>query len=90
MKIDYSQAKIYKVTNDFNTDIWIGSTCDTLVKNKLVYIKLTLLEISEKTLYFIILLESMGLIDSESNLLKIFPVKICINLDKDKGIILEC
>ena len=32
MKVDYSQAKIYKITNDFNTDIWIGSTCDTLVK----------------------------------------------------------
>ena len=32
MKIDYSKAKIYKITNDFNTDIWIGSTCDTLVK----------------------------------------------------------
>ena len=32
MKVDYSKAKIYKITNDFNTDIWIGSTCDTLVK----------------------------------------------------------
>ncbi len=31
----------------------------------------------------------MGLIDSESNLLKIFHVKICINWDKDKVIILE-
>ncbi len=32
MKVDYSQAKIYKMTNDANNDIWIGSTCDTLVK----------------------------------------------------------
>ena len=32
MKVDYSQAKVYKITNDFNTDIWIGTTCDTLVK----------------------------------------------------------
>lgn len=32
MKVDYSQAKIYKITNDYNDDIWIGSTCDTLVK----------------------------------------------------------
>ena len=32
MKVDYSQAKIYKVTNDFNSDVWIGTTCDTLVK----------------------------------------------------------
>ena len=32
MKEDYSQAKIYKITNDVNNDIWIGSTCDTLIK----------------------------------------------------------
>ena len=32
MKVDYSQAKIYKVSNDFNSDVWIGTTCDTLVK----------------------------------------------------------
>ncbi len=32
MKVDYSQAKIYKITNDFNNDIWIRTTCDTLVK----------------------------------------------------------
>ena len=32
MKVDYSKAKIYKITNDFNNDIWIGTTCDTLVK----------------------------------------------------------
>ncbi len=88
MKVDYSQAKIYKITNDFNTDIWIGSTCDTLVKEKLVYIKLMLLEILEKTVLFIILLGSMALIDSEFNLLKIFHVKTCINFDKDKVILL--
>ena len=33
MKVDYSQAKIYQITNDFNNDVWIGTTCDTLVKN---------------------------------------------------------
>jgi hypothetical protein len=32
MKVDYSQAKIYKITNDYNDDVYIGSTCDTLVK----------------------------------------------------------
>ena len=32
MKVDYSQAKIYKITNDFNNDTWIGTTCDTIVK----------------------------------------------------------
>jgi group I intron endonuclease len=32
MKVDYSKGKIYKITNDFNDDVYIGSTCDTLVK----------------------------------------------------------
>ena len=32
MKVDYSQAKIYKITNDYNDQVYIGSTCDTLVK----------------------------------------------------------
>ena len=32
MKVDYSQGKIYKITNDYNNDIYVGSTCDTLVK----------------------------------------------------------
>ena len=29
---DYTKGKIYKITNDFNNDIYVGSTCDTLVK----------------------------------------------------------
>jgi hypothetical protein len=32
MKVDYTQGKIYKITNDYNEDVYIGSTCDTLVK----------------------------------------------------------
>ena len=27
---DYSKGKIYKITNDLNDDVYIGSTCDTL------------------------------------------------------------
>jgi group I intron endonuclease len=32
MKVDYTKAKIYKITNDCNDEIYVGSTCDTLVK----------------------------------------------------------
>ena len=32
MKVDYSKGKIYKITNDYNDDIYVGSTCDSLVK----------------------------------------------------------
>ena len=32
MKVDYSKSKIYKITNDYNDEVYIGSTCDTLVK----------------------------------------------------------
>jgi hypothetical protein len=29
---DFQKAKIYKITNDFNNDVYIGSTCDELTK----------------------------------------------------------
>jgi group I intron endonuclease len=29
---DFQKGKIYKITNDYNEEIYIGSTCDTLVK----------------------------------------------------------
>jgi group I intron endonuclease len=30
MSQDFDKGKIYKITNDYNDDIYIGSTCDTL------------------------------------------------------------
>ena len=32
MSQDFTKGKIYKITNDFNDDVYIGSTCDRLVK----------------------------------------------------------
>ncbi len=32
MNRDYSKGKIYKISNDFNNDIYVGSTCDLLSK----------------------------------------------------------
>ena len=29
---DFTKAKIYKITNDFNNDVYIGSTCNILTK----------------------------------------------------------
>ncbi len=29
---DYTKGKIYKITNDYNNDVYIGSTCDKLSK----------------------------------------------------------
>jgi hypothetical protein len=29
---DFQKGKIYKITNDYNNDVYVGSTCDTLVK----------------------------------------------------------
>ena len=33
MKSDFSKGKIYKITNDYNDHVYVGSTCDTLAKN---------------------------------------------------------
>jgi len=32
MSQDFSKGKIYKITNDYNDDVYVGSTCDTLVR----------------------------------------------------------
>jgi len=32
MSQDFNKSKIYKITNDYNNDVYVGSTCDTLVK----------------------------------------------------------
>ena len=29
---DYSKGKLYKITNNYNDDVYVGSTCDRLVK----------------------------------------------------------
>lgn len=29
---DFQKGKIYKITNDYNNDVYVGHTCDTLVK----------------------------------------------------------
>ena len=53
MSRDFSKGKIYKITNDYNDDVYVGSTCNTLgrrfsvhkadmkkdkYKNRLIYI----------------------------------------------------
>ena len=32
MSQDFNKSKIYKITNDYNDEIYIGSTCNTLIK----------------------------------------------------------
>jgi len=32
MSQDFTKAKIYKITNDYNDDVYVGSTCNTLVR----------------------------------------------------------
>ena len=38
MKVNFFKGKIYKNTNDYSNDIYVGSTCDTHV-NDIVVIK---------------------------------------------------
>ena len=32
MSQEFSKGKIYKISNDYNEDVYVGSTCDTLIK----------------------------------------------------------
>ena len=64
MKVDYSKGKIYKITNDYNDDIYIGSTCDSLVK-RLSKHKRSSKEEEKKNSLFYKLLNEIGLKDLE-------------------------
>jgi group I intron endonuclease len=37
MSQNFTKGKKYKITNDFNNDIYVGSTCDTLVKRFIMH-----------------------------------------------------
>ena len=32
MSQDFKNAKIYKITNDYNDEVYVGCTCNTLVR----------------------------------------------------------
>ena len=32
MSQDFNKGKIYKITNDYNDEVYVGSTCDTLIR----------------------------------------------------------
>ena len=38
MIVDYLKGKIYKITNDYNDDVYVGCTCDILSKKMNVHI----------------------------------------------------
>ena len=37
MTQDFSKGKIYKITNDFNDEVYVGSTCDTLNRRFIIH-----------------------------------------------------
>ena len=85
MSQDFSKAKIYKITNDYNNDVYVGSTCDLLTKRFSGH-KSNLLTEEKKDRPLYKLMNKIGL---ELSQLKIILVKINMNLDKEKVILLE-
>jgi hypothetical protein len=49
---DFSKGRIYKITNDYNDDIYVGSTCDTLLKRFSIHKRDSHVEIHTKTLLY--------------------------------------
>ncbi len=37
MSQDFSKGKFYKITNDYNDDVYVGSTCNTLVRRFIMH-----------------------------------------------------
>ena len=52
MSQDFGKGKIYKITNDYNDEVYVGSTCDTLLEGSLI-IKVTIEKNDVKTYQFI-------------------------------------
>jgi group I intron endonuclease len=84
MKVDYSQAKIYKITNDYNNDIYVGSTCDTLVKRFSVHKRsLTIQKEQGRELYK--LMNQIGFDRFRIELIENFPCQDKYQLRQKEG-----
>ena len=85
MSQNFKNAKIYKITNDYNNDIYIGSTCNTLIKrfshhNCIARKK----ECNNRALYK--LMKEIGETRFRIELIENYPCDDNMNSDKEKDI----
>ena len=84
MNRDFSKGKIYKITNDFNDEIYIGSTCDTLVKRFSIHkVAINIIEKQDRPLYK--LMREIGTDRFIIYLIEDFPCNNKYELERQEG-----
>ena len=81
---NFSNAKIYKITNDYNNDIYVGSTCDSLIKRFSAHKSLSLHNTNlERPLYKLI--NEIGFERFRIDLIEDFPCEDKYQLRQREG-----
>ena len=77
-------AKIYKITNDYNDDIYVGSTCDTLNRRFIRHKVESKWERNKKTLFYQ-LINEIGFTRFRIELVEDFPCNDKYQLRQHEG-----
>ena len=85
---DFSNGKIYKISNDFNNDIYIGSTCDDL-KKRFSYHKYDRHKPNKLHLPLYKLMNEIGFERFRIDLIELYPSKDVYDLRHTKRRILD-
>ena len=78
----FNNAKIYKITNDYNDDVYIGSTCDTLTKRFSVHKNFS---VSKKHRPLYVLMKDIGIERFRIDLIEEYPCKDKMELNMREG-----
>ncbi len=84
MKVNYSQGKIYKITNDFNNEVYVGSTCDTLAKRFSGH-KLSMINVRHENRPLYILMNEIGFERFRIELIELCPYEDKYQLRQREG-----
>ena len=84
MNRDFSKGKIYKIANDFNDEIYIGSTCDTIVKRFSIHkVAINMPEKQDRPLYK--MMREIGTDRFVIYLIEDFPCNNKYELERQEG-----
>jgi hypothetical protein len=84
MKVDYSKGKIYKITNDYNDEVYVGSTCDSIGKRFCGH-KYASYEIKSKHLPLYKLINEIGIERFRIQLIEEYPCEDKYQLIQKEG-----
>ena len=81
---DFQNGKIYKITNDYNDDVYVGSTCDILTK-RFSYHKADSLRVQKKNSLLYKLINEIGFERFRIQLIEDYPCEDMYQLRQREG-----